>query len=64
VRQLFVVRYQVCYIDVAVVLLDKDILADLISSIVSVMRVRLSMGALPVEEGIVKPEFEDELAQL
>ena len=33
VRQLFVVRYQVCYIDVAVELLHQDVLANLVAAI-------------------------------
>lgn len=64
-RKLFVVRYQVGNVDVAIILLDQYILADLISvAILRSMVHKMAKYRLPVDKDVVKAKFQDEIPEL
>jgi hypothetical protein len=63
-REFVVVNNQVGDVDVAVILLNKHILAYLISSSMSAIDIsRIMLASLPVDEDVVESELHDEVNQ-
>ena len=63
-RQLLVVGDQVCDVDLAEVLLSEHVLPNLVSASLLETLKRIATGLLPVDEGIVDVELQDELDKL
>lgn len=64
VSQLFVERDQMANIDIAKVLLEKNVLADLVSGTKLVAADQPREVGRPVNEGILETELQNELLQL
>lgn len=63
--QLLIVGYQVRNVDIAVVLLDKDIFPYLVSTTSRIRKITSEKCiCVPVYKGIVKPKFKDKVPQL
>jgi hypothetical protein len=64
VSQLFVERDKVANVNVAIVLLEENVFADLISDKTLAIASKLHGEDRPVNEGIVQTELQNELLQL